>query len=132
MLSKKYVFNIVGKQDNVNKAAIEIKNLLLQLTNEEPTIIMENKDSIIQKINKNNYYINKYYFESDNNLEKSSENIINLSRHIRNSSRDYIHPWVMHVENENDPPVSEFMKMCNQVNCVYSLNENLDITPFLI
>lgn len=132
MLKKNYVFNLVGKKHLVDKSANEIKNIIFNLTNKNAEIIMENKDSIIKKIYKttNKYntqiYINKYYFENDNNINQSAEKITNLSRHIRNESHDYYHPWVMHIENDNTPPISDFMNICKQVNCVYPLNSSID------
>ena len=75
--------------------------------------------------NKNCKYwnINKCYI--DDNKEKQKEyanNIVELSRHIRWTSRDFVHPWNFHVENVDSRYVSEFMDKCSQINCVYPLS----------
>lgn len=126
MLAKRFVFNIVGNKTNVNKAAAEIQNVLHSLTNENADIIMENKETILDKIRMDKkYYINKYYFETDGgDLHQSAENINHLSRHIRNSSRGTIHPLVIHIDNDTN--VRDFMNICSQVNCVYNLNSSID------
>ena len=48
------------KKDYVDKAAVEIKTLISNLTKEDPAIIMENKDTILKKLAMDKkYYINK-------------------------------------------------------------------------
>ena len=128
MFPKRLVFNLVGKKDLVNKASIEVKDIIFELTKEKPLIIMEKMDTIYNKINLNEqkYYINKYYFETDTNLKESAENVVNLCRYIRNKYHDFVHPWCMHVDEIDTTSVSNFMIMCKQVNCVYPLNDNLN------
>ena len=51
----------------------------------------------------------------------SAKNVVDLCRHVRNSSKDNMHPWCMHIVDDKDFYVSDFMKMCSQVNCIYPL-----------
>ena len=54
MFRKRFVFNIVGEKSLVDKASLEIKNYISEITKEPVDIIMENKDTIFHKINMNN------------------------------------------------------------------------------
>jgi len=151
MLRKRFVFNIIGERELVDKASIEIKDIISGLKNEPVDIIMEDKDTIFHKMNTNNknctyweacrnyffttprvmrtdlrtsqtrYNINKYYIENDD-INSHSDKIIDLSRYIRSMTRDTIHPWNLHVEYVDSLYVSDFMKKCSQINCVYPLN----------
>jgi hypothetical protein len=121
MFRQRFVFNIIGEKANVDKASVEIKQIISNLTREPVDIIMEDKSSILRKITQP-WSINKCYLPNGGDTELQSSKLVELSRHIRNSSRDTIHPWNLHVENVESKYVSDFMKTCSQVNCVYPLN----------
>ena len=129
MFRQRVVFNIVGKKDLVDKACLEIKNIIHQTKNVDASIMMENKDSIMSKVNTNykdyNFCINKYYMWVDE--PKDISNVIDLSRHIRNSSRGTIHPFNLHVDDVDSLYVSDFMKNCSQINCVYPIAASNDV-----
>lgn len=122
MFKSRFVFNIVGKKNLVDKASIEIKNIISESTKESVDIIMEDKTTIYNRISGNkNCYINKCYI-NDDNTDTDSNKIVELSRYIRSRSRDTIHPWNLHVEEVDSRYVSDFMKNCSQINSVYPLN----------
>ncbi len=128
MFRKRFVFNIVGEKSHVDKASLEIKEYISEITKEPVDIIMENKDTIFHKINVNNknckyWNINKCYIDNNKDKQKEYADIITeLSRQIRWTSRDFVHPWNLHVEEVDSRYVSDFMNKCSQINCVYPLN----------
>lgn len=127
MFRQRFVFNIVGEKALVDKASVEIKNIISDLTKEPVDIMIEDKSTIFHRISINNknvkyFYINKCYIDSKNDIAEQAIKITELSRHIRNQSRDTVHPWNLHVENVDSIYVSDFMKNCSQINCVYPLN----------
>lgn len=123
------VFNIVGEKNIVDKAALEIKKTIADLFNYDSEIIIANKESINKTMRWNIYetkqtscYINKVYMNDKEASDISFANdVVELSRHIRNSNRGTVHPHVLHVDDTNNIYVSEFMKKCSQVNCVYPI-----------
>jgi hypothetical protein len=120
MLRNRFVFNIFGDKANVDKASIDIKNIIHELTKEPVDIIMEGSSTILRKVNTNNmtyFNINKCYDD-----RYDCHKITELSRHIRSLSHDTIHPWNLHVDAVDTLYVSNFMKSCSQINCVYPLN----------
>jgi uncharacterized protein YbcC (UPF0753/DUF2309 family) len=118
MFRQRFIFNIIGKKDLVDKASLEIKTIINELTNEPVSIIMEKKDRVLDK-HTTKYVVNKYYLENE---EKDVNEVVELSRHIRNATRDTVHPWNLHVESVDSLYVSDFMKSCSQINCVYPMN----------
>jgi hypothetical protein len=131
MFRKRFLFNIIGYKNNVDKASVEIKNIIFNLTNKPADIIMEDKSTIYYKINKDLYndkcYINKYYLDYNKNITLHSNKIVDLSRHIRIVSKELVQPWNLYVEEVDSLYVNEFMKTCSQINSVYPLNALNDV-----
>lgn len=130
---KRFMFNVVGEKDMVNSAATEIKDIIFGLTNKKAEIIMEEKETIMNVFKLDTkYYINKYYFESDGDLNVTADKVVDLSRYIRWKTYDSVHPWNFHVENVDEKYVSTFMRRCSQITCVYPLTATLDDKKNLI
>ena len=113
--NKLYFISLIGTQLEINKATIEIKNVVESLGHTTkvvsiiPYVSNEWKDKI-RKVNKENksIIINKI-----GNV--SCSQITDFNREVRNL--DLRHPWAFKIKNKN----GLYKINCDQINQIYSL-----------